>query len=155
MRSKDDEGEDWASVHYGKLDYTQACPISLIYPPLLYPTLLHTRWTNRGGSSERSCWRGREECVCVCVCRAEQSPVNETGRQTCTRQRPDEDSCTIKTKVARKKGREPGEEDSLPAEPLLPRQRPELGRSGGGDENRVRRDNRQMDWPWRGELNKA
>lgn len=43
MRSKDDEGEDWASVHYGKLDYTQAWPISLIYPALLYPTLLHTR----------------------------------------------------------------------------------------------------------------
>lgn len=43
MRSKDDEGEDGAAVHYGKLDYIQAGRISLIYLPWLYPTLLHTR----------------------------------------------------------------------------------------------------------------
>lgn len=42
MRSKDDGGEDWAAVHYGKLDYIQAGRISPLYLLRLSPTLLHT-----------------------------------------------------------------------------------------------------------------
>lgn len=63
MRSKDDEGEDWTAVHYGKLDYVQAKGISLIYLPWLYPTLLYTlnkqrevKWGSR--PEKEQCRRG-------------------------------------------------------------------------------------------------
>lgn len=58
MRSKDDEGEDWAPVHYGKLEYVQGRGISLIYLPWLYPTLLYTLNKHRElkcGEQAKSC----------------------------------------------------------------------------------------------------
>lgn len=58
MRSKDDEGEDWAAVHYGKLDYIEASSISLIYlPGFVQHFFTHTEQTERGGADRKGAIR--------------------------------------------------------------------------------------------------